>query len=204
MRLRPRARAVPGARPTLSPMSGTVLVVCTANQHRSPLAEHQLRHAARAAGLDWTVSSAGVYAVAGRPIDPDVAAVLGELGIQPAAHWTSRRLNAAMIEQADLVLTAERAHRAAVTALVPTAVTRTFTLLEFARSLPAEATDRADGTPQGLIDIVEAGRIHAGPSRSSDDLADPINQGRQMFRVCAREINRAVVRILANVAPPGT
>lgn len=179
-----------------------MLVVCTANRHRSPLAEHQLRQAARVAGLDWTVGSAGVRAVAGLPMDPDVSAVLGELGIAPAAQWASRRLSAALIDQADLVLTAERAHRAAVTALVPAAVTRTFTLLEFARSLPAEPTGAPGGTPQGLIDIVEAGRIHTGPSRDSDDLADPINQGRQMFRVCAQEISRAVARILSNAARP--
>lgn len=178
-------------------MSGTVLVVCTANQCRSPLAEHQLRAAARSAGLDWTIGSAGTRAKAGRHLDHDVAAVLHELHITPTRHWTSRRLDAAMIERADLVLTAERAHRGVVAELVPDAVTRTFTLLEFARMLAAAPPGRADGTPGGLIHLAEAARVHAGPSRSSDDLPDPVNQGRQAFRACAGEINRAVVRILA-------
>jgi protein-tyrosine-phosphatase len=181
-------------------MPGTVLVVCSANQCRSPLAEHQLREAARSAGLDWIIGSAGTQAQAGRSLDPDVAAVLRELHITPARRWASRRLDAAMIEQADLVLTAERAHRGAVAELVPDAVARTFTLLEFARTLTAVPPGRADGTPGGLVDLAEQRRIHAGPSRPSDDLPDPIDLGRQAFRACADEINRAVVRILLSGA----
>jgi protein-tyrosine-phosphatase len=185
--------------PNLGSVSGSVLVVCTANQCRSPLAEHQLRHALAAAGLDWTVESGGFYARTGEPLDPDVGAVLTELNVAVQPGWVSRRLDAGMIERADLVLTAERAHRAAVVTLVPSAVNRTFTLLEFARMLPTDAGTGAT-TPAQLIRAAEADRVFAGPTRDSDDLADPINQGRQKFRACAAEISRAVDRIVSCAA----
>ena len=177
-------------------------MVCTANQCRSPLAEHQLRHALSAAGLDWTVESAGFYARTGEPLDPDVSAVLSELHVPLQSGWASRRLDASMIEWADLVLTAERMHRTAVVSVVPSAVNRTFTLLEFARTLPAEDGTGAT-TPAQLIRIAEAERVYAGPARASDDLADPINQGRHKFRECAAQISRAVDRIVSAAAPSG-
>jgi protein-tyrosine phosphatase len=186
-------------------VSESVLIVCTANQCRSPLAEHLLRHALVSVGLDWTVESAGVYANPGRPIDPDVSAVLDELHVAHQPDWASRGLTASDIAQADLVLTAERAHRTAVVTLVPSAVSRTFTLLEFARILPAAPPTGPAGatTPAGLIRLAEAARVHAGPTRDADDLADPINQGRQRFRECAAQISRAVDRIVSTGASSG-
>ena len=188
-------------------VSGSVLVVCTANQCRSPLAEHLLQHALTSAGVDWTVSSAGFQPRAGSPLDPDVSAVLTESGVPLRPDWTSRRIDADLIARADLVLTAERVHRAAVVALVPAAVNRTFTLLEFARTLPVldgtggTGSDTEASTPAQLIRLAEAERVYTGPSRDSDDLADPINRGRQRFRDCAEQISRAVDRIVSCAAP---
>lgn len=118
--------------------STTILVVCTANVRRSPAVAALLRHgtttAPGLAGSGVEVVSAGVAALAGDRLDPRVAASLAELGI-PAEELTphlSRRLTVEAVERADLVLTAERAHRAAVVRLVPAAVTRSFTVRELA------------------------------------------------------------------------
>lgn len=52
---RPASHAGPSASPTVS----SFLMVCLGNICRSPLAEGILQEKARAAGLDWTVDSAG-------------------------------------------------------------------------------------------------------------------------------------------------
>jgi protein-tyrosine phosphatase len=110
--------------------STTILVVCTANVRRSPAVAALLRHgtttAPGLAGSGVEVVSAGVAALAGDRLDPR--------GI-PAEELTphlARRLTVEAVERADLVLTAERAHRAAVVRLVPAAVTRSFTVRELA------------------------------------------------------------------------
>ena len=83
-------------------------MVCEGNLCRSPLAERLLR--LRTKGSDVHVTSAGVIAAVGEPIDPLAADELVRLGGDPEG-FEARRLTPAMLEDADLVLTATRAIR---------------------------------------------------------------------------------------------
>ena len=86
-----------------------ILAVCTGNVCRSPMAELLLRDwADPRAGLQ--VASAGTQALVGRPVDDGTAAVLAQLGLDPSRH-RARQVTPAMAAGADLILTAERAHR---------------------------------------------------------------------------------------------
>ncbi|SFR72172.1 protein-tyrosine phosphatase [Agromyces sp. CF514] len=128
-----------------------VLVVCTGNICRSPVAERVLAARLAAAGIDDVrVSSAGTSALVGEPMTPEAADLAVRLGADPTGH-AARRLTAQLIEDADLVLTATRAHRAQVAELVPRAARRAFTLREFARVLAFLAADggldTGDDTP---------------------------------------------------------
>jgi protein-tyrosine phosphatase len=72
-------------------VSFTVLVICTGNICRSPLAERLLR-ARIATDADIRVESAGTHGLTGRPIDRDSATALRELGVDPDGH-EARRLD---------------------------------------------------------------------------------------------------------------
>ncbi len=184
-----------------------VLFVCTANHCRSPIAEQLLQSAItqRFAGKgEWAVESAGTDIPGPWPLHPSAATVLAERIPAVAEHY-SRQLKPAMIQRADLVLTATRKHRGIVVSSVPAAVGRTFTILQFARL--CEQVSPITGVEPG-----EAGRlliVEAKLARSSlqpvpgedDDLPDPMGRGLAEFEVCADRVQDAVDRILRPLTP---
>lgn len=184
------------------PDSGfTILVVCTANLCRSPMAEFLLASAVQKrpdlAGR-WHVHSAGTQAAAGQPMHPLADAVLAERGV-PHEPFRTRPLTAATIEAAALVLTASRDHRRRVVELVPGAVRRTFTLREFARLVAAMPGSSGNGADRGreLLAAVPLARAGTSVNRpEDDDLIDPIGGRIRAFRRCADTIQEAVQRIV--------
>ena len=182
-----------------------VLMVCTANICRSPLAEHLMRRALEQRfGPDgasrWTVRSAGTHAIVGAPIHEHAATVLAERGIvvPPTA---ARLLVPAMVERADLILTASRAQRSIVVQAVPAAVRRVFTLRQFAR-LCAAAPSTADVStgPSGLLDRAAAGRARVQPvDERAEVIADPMGQPVDAFRAVAELTARSIDDILRSL-----
>jgi protein-tyrosine phosphatase len=110
----------------------TVLLVCTGNICRSPLAEQLLRARFAAAGIPAVIHSAGTGALVGYPMTPEAASLSRRYGGDPAGH-SARQLTPDLIESADLVLTATRQHRGYTVSLVPRAVRHTFSLNQLAR-----------------------------------------------------------------------
>lgn len=146
-----------------------VLFVCTANICRSPHMEHVARHLA---GADTSLrfASAGVLGFTDEPMDPVMARTLpAEVG--GADGFRSRRLAAAMVQRADLVLTAERSHRAAVLEEHPAAVRKTFTLGQF-----AAAVESADPHLRGRDLVAAIGRSRPA-ALAEQDIADPYRRG---------------------------
>jgi protein-tyrosine-phosphatase len=91
-----------------------ILLVCTGNICRSPLAAALLERALAergTAGLD--VSSAGTGAWDGAPVSEGAYLVGLERGLDLSGH-RARLLTRELVEQADLVLTMARHHRARV------------------------------------------------------------------------------------------
>ncbi|MEU3917598.1 low molecular weight phosphatase family protein [Streptomyces sp. NPDC029004] len=179
-----------------------VLVVCTGNLHRSPLAERLLAFRLASAGGRFQVSSAGTIAVNGAPMDPAAASLLTELGGDPAGA-AARRLTAPLVKDAELVLGAATEHREAAVRLSPVhGLGRAFTLREFARLL-----DEDDAA--GLTDPVEraaaltrgaaARRGASGGGLRDDDLDDPYGASEEEARACAARIAEAVEGITAAV-----
>jgi len=183
----------------------SVLLVCTANQCRSPMAEHLLRAELEVRALDWSVSSAGVAARPGQPMHPSAARILDRRGIDTAG-WTSRLVDGVTIDRADLVLTATEAHREAVARLRPNAMARTFTLLQFAhliRASPPVAAGTGQGFGAALVAQAGAARGRLQPLPKSDrDLADPMGQSAHKFRRCAAVVEQAVQDILLGAPVP--
>jgi len=116
-----------------------VLFVCTANICRSAYAEVVARHLA---GPDssFEFDSAGIFAAEGEPMDPPMAAEALLRGADPDSH-RSKRLTLDLVDDANLILTAETVHRSRILEDRPLAMSKAFTLGQFARGLQASAED---------------------------------------------------------------
>lgn len=103
-----------------------ILIVCTGNICRSPMAEYLLRPRLEALpGGQGRVWSAGVAALVGQPADETTLSLMRDRGIEIGAH-RARQLHRQDLRQADLVLVMEKQHRQAVADLDPPARGKTF------------------------------------------------------------------------------
>ncbi|MEM1142051.1 MAG: low molecular weight protein-tyrosine-phosphatase [Pseudomonadota bacterium] len=94
-----------------------VLIICTANICRSPLAAALLQSRLDAAGLSKRVSvrcRGTSVALPGRSADPRVRKLLAERGVS-LGRTRSRQLSAPDLAWADRILAMERRHLAAIT-----------------------------------------------------------------------------------------
>lgn len=180
----------------------SVLMVCTANYCRSPIAEQLLTAAttARFGPGRWTVTSAGTAAHSVRPIHEFSAQVLMERGVFVEGH-RSRLLDAAMLREADLVLTASREHRSAVVRLLPAAIGRTFTMLQFARLTsmvqPLYGTDAGQLGRELVVEAKAARPLLQPVPPEEDDLPDPMGRPLEDFERCAARLDGVVRDLLA-------
>ncbi len=178
----------------------SVLVVCTANVCRSPLAARLL-----AASLSPSVEvrSAGVRVLPG---EPACARAQASAGVQ-FPHAASP-LEAGQVRAASLVLGAAREHRSAAVALVPNAQRRSFTLLQAAR-VAAWLSGRGVTSPAGLgpqerldwwVDELDAARGDAPRGDAADDdLPDP-HQGGPRHAVVLPRLASAVTTLATVLA----
>ena len=143
-----------------------ILVVCVGNICRSPLAERLL--SARL-GDDAVVTSAGLRATGGQPMEPHAAAELTRLGGDPAG-FASQVATPHVIESADLVLTMTKDLRTDVLQRAPRMMRRTFTLGEFAAI--CEAVPDLASAP----DLVAAAARSRSYGAGAVDVPDPIGQ----------------------------
>ncbi|MCW2770998.1 MAG: low molecular weight phosphatase family protein [Aeromicrobium sp.] len=159
-----------------------ILTVCTANICRSPLMEFLLR-----AQLDATrfeVASAGVRGWDRQPMDTMARMELLRLG-HSADSFRSHAIDSYLVDSADLILTATRAHRSDVLAVNPQALRRTFTLIEFAALTGlVEAT-----TPR---ELVAQAALRRSLAPSDADIGDPYRRGPDVHRAVADQIAAGV------------
>ncbi len=141
-----------------------ILFVCTGNICRSPMAAALLRHKLAADGKadQVEVSSAGTWALVGRPASERGRIKRSERGIDMADH-RARDVDAEMIRQADLVLTMTESHREALLVEFPEARDKTFLLAEMV-GRGYDIADPYGGSPEEydacareLADLVERG-----------------------------------------------
>jgi protein-tyrosine phosphatase len=149
-----------------------ILLVCTGNTCRSPMAqvllehrlqawaaEQQARHriggpAGAARWLPPRVVSAGLAAGQGMSASPEAVAAVATRGLDLSKHQ-SRPVGDALIRHADLILTMTRSHRDSLVGRWPTAAARAHPL-------------RVDG----------------------GDIADPIGCSAGVYQACAAQIDR--------------
>ncbi len=169
-----------------------VLFVCIGNVCRSPLGERLL--AKRLEGTGYEVSSAGVAAMVGSPMDPGSAVHLEGTGAT-ADGFVSRQLTPAMVDQSDLVLTATKAIRSRVLEDSPGALRRTFTVLELAALLDVVG---ADPDPAALVRRAAEERSRA--ALDDYDIPDPYGRDEATYAHAAELMTTAVERIAKGLA----
>jgi protein-tyrosine phosphatase len=150
--------------------SFVVVVVCTGNTCRSPMAEAMMRaqlaerygcSVAELEGRGIVVLSAGSAAMDGTPAAPSAVEVMRARGLDLGNH-TSQPLSDHLVREADVILTMTQGHRASILASWPTVADRTFLI-----------------------------------SPDDDNVSDPIGGPLELYEKCADQISHAISRRIA-------
>ncbi len=184
----------------------SILLVCTGNICRSPMAEGLLRDllAARFPDGQVEVSSAGIAALDGNAPTVEAQHAALERDADISSH-RARRLRIDHIQQANLVIGMAEEHVQAVRDLVPAAAQKAFTLkelvglfedmppVELARSFDdeafrarvAEAAARRATRPLDVVDL---------------DVSDPLGMSLETYRATAWELDTLLGQLVEGLA----
>ncbi|WP_400997683.1 hypothetical protein [Agromyces sp. GXQ0307] len=169
-----------------------VLVVCTGNINRSALAAALLRtwvgwYLPADAAARVVVTSAGLAAPVGQPMRRRTRAIAERLGADGRAH-RAVQIDEATIRAADLVLTADVAHRDGVLGMVPSMLRSTFTIREAGGIAAALGPSPVPASADELRErVVAFGARRALGLAADGDITDPQGRDDDAYRDMARE-----------------
>ncbi|HLJ08863.1 MAG TPA: hypothetical protein VKX24_10005, partial [Acidimicrobiia bacterium] len=166
-----------------------ILVVCTGNQHRSPMAQAILTALLTGRGISAQVRSAG-FIMGGAALPTETGQALAAIGLDGALpSFRSVQATPEIMAGADLIVGMAREHVREVVVTVPDAWDHTFTLKELVRR-GGEVGPRA---PDEDLDTWLA-RVGEDRTRSEllgssadDDVEDPMGGRASEFERTARE-----------------
>lgn len=172
-----------------------LLVTCTANRVRSPIAAEIARAHVRRLGLPVEVRSAGRLA-AGLPAVDDARWAAGRLGHDLGGHL-SRTVDEELLGWADVVVSMTGEHVLDLVGLSADVRARALTLREWAAA--AASGDHPSWTPDAVrswaarvtarpLDVLLSGRV---------DVADPIGRPRRHYKRAAAEIDELLATCFA-------
>ena len=174
-----------------------VLLLCTANQCRSPMAEVLLR----ASRPTLEVQSAGRLR-GGVPASATAVQVVAERGLDLSKH-VSQTATADLVGESDLILGMAREHVRDAVVLRPDVRRRAFSLKDLVRRGTALGPRSPDQALDDWLALAGAGRTTNDLLGSSpeDDVADPMGQSPARYRACADELDDLLGRLAALAFP---
>ncbi len=185
----------------------SILVVCTGNICRSPIAEGLLRKAltSRFGERAPSVSSAGIWGVVGSDATPEAVAAAEERGVDIRNH-VARGVSGMPPIDDDLVLGMAREHREALVDLDERLRDRAFTLKEFVR-LVESLPPAVDGDPSVSLRerVAEAAAARADGFQGNphdEDVVDPLGLPMQSYRAVAWELDEWIARLVDGLFGP--
>ncbi len=179
-----------------------VLLVCRANQCRSPFAQAIATRLGAARGIHF--ASAGLLP-GGHSTPATGRAVARKLGFD-LEHHRSRQVDAAQLDRYDLILTMGRDQARDLLIERDDIWPRLFTLKQFARWAPAHARPPQTTVRAWLDAAPDRPRRSVIGADPADDVADPMGAPARTWRRMATELDthlRVVVDALADTVPRG-
>ena len=193
-----RERAATSAPPEAGRRALEVLLVCTGNICRSPVAEVFLRQHLIGLGSDAIVRSAGLRS-GGERADPVVVKMLRPRGFR-LRKYRSTTLREEMLTDADLVVAMATEHVEAIVLMAPQSWSRVFTLKELIRRNEVGGGRRPGETFDEWLAALHSGRKldELAPWSPENDIADPIGRSLREHEDMVDEVE-ALTRRLADV-----
>lgn len=125
-----------------------ILIVCTGNTCRSPMAEGIFKSLAKEKNLDIQVESAGTFAFDGDKASPNAVKALKSINIDISNHKSSLIHNN-LIEEVDLILTMASSHKELIARKFPQSIGKVFLLNEYAFNELKDIMDPYGGDLKG-------------------------------------------------------
>lgn len=148
-----------------------ILLVCTGNTCRSPMAEalflKLLQENADEIQHEIKIASAGLYTLSDLPASEEAIVLMEREGLDITGH-RSRVLDVRMVDDADLILTMGSSHRDEILERFPETGSRVYTLCEYA----------------GFAGV---------------DIKDPIGGGSEAYQKCVRQLKEILPRVWYNI-----
>ncbi|MFA5884662.1 MAG: hypothetical protein WDA60_12480 [Acidimicrobiia bacterium] len=187
--------------PFTMPRPDRVLVLCSANQCRSPLAGAFLRQEVALHGLPVEVVTAG-FRESGNPATPPTVEVAQDFGLDLREH-VSRKVDRDLLAGADLVLGLERLHVREAVVLERSVWPRAFTLRDVVRRAEAVEPRPADEPLRAWLALLGAGRDRMSLMGASpeDDVLDPTTDRTVDHRTTAELLEGLVRRFVRRAWP---
>ena len=174
-----------------------VLTVCTHNRTRSVMMAALIERDLRARGHSPVLRSAG-FGPEGISAIGDAVDAMARRGLDVSAH-RSQQVRADLLDEADLIVAAERGHVVTIAAMSPAAFARTMTL--------PEALDRAaTGVGVGASDVRSWAATLTEGRRASEylrapvpEVFDPTGSARRAFEAAVVDIEAQCAQLVASM-----
>ena len=179
-----------------------LVLVCTANQIRSPIAEALVQRLAGA--LPLATRSLGILDLGSRPSPRDAVEAAEDFGLDISRH-RSRWLEPGSLRECDAVVGFEPVHVATAVLEGGAPTERVFLLRELVDLLeqedPPAEHEPVERARLAVARAHERRRALRSP-RIGASLDDPLGRGRNAYRSAVRELGELVPRLVDGLFPP--